>query len=319
MRYYTIFFAVPFDSATRNLYDNVIWILREHYPDIKADIGSREVAPSNTYPEIATFKAQNRELNDQFKSKIQNADIVVADLTNNNPNVNFELGIALMQNKNILRVTGRSLTELGFDIRNLEVYIYKNATDLARTILEYLKVFFEIKKLEKSEASSNPLLYRENHTIKLLDAPPRPSELVPIYKPFLDFMLRDGKVRVDFEILEAESEDDWFGIYFRAGLNPFAGSHLVYIRKNGNIEVAVYYPQFRVLTPKKSLPRPVTGRQSITVEFDNNYLKVQMDEVLLETPELTYEEVGDLLLATYHAKANVYSVEMICRDTIEHD
>lgn len=142
MRNYTIFFAIPFDSATRNLYDDVIRTLKVHYSEINAVIGSKEVAPSPTYSEIMTFKAQNRQLNDQFKSKIQNADVVVADLTNNNPNVNFELGIALMQDKNILRVTGRSLTELGFDIRNLEVYTYRNATDLAQTLLEYLEVIF---------------------------------------------------------------------------------------------------------------------------------------------------------------------------------
>ena len=49
---------------------------------------------------------------------------MIADLTNNNPNVHVELGIALMQNKNILRVTGRSLSEVGFDIRQLELRPY---------------------------------------------------------------------------------------------------------------------------------------------------------------------------------------------------
>jgi nucleoside 2-deoxyribosyltransferase len=127
-----LFFAIPFDSATKNLYHRVTRAIRKRYPGVTTVIGNEEVGPSQRYSDIASFKAQNRELTRQFVAQIQDADIVVADLTHNNPNVHFELGIALMQNKNILRVTGRSISELGFDIRNLEAYQYKNEAQLVK-------------------------------------------------------------------------------------------------------------------------------------------------------------------------------------------
>jgi nucleoside 2-deoxyribosyltransferase len=125
-----IFFAIPFDAATLNQYERIRKKLEKPYPTVTSVIGNKEVGPSPQYSDIASFKNQNRELTEQFAYQIRDADIVVADLTHNNPNVHVELGIALTQNKNVLRVTGRSVTELGFDIRNLDVFVYKTEAEL---------------------------------------------------------------------------------------------------------------------------------------------------------------------------------------------
>ena len=102
-----LFFAIPFGSATRCLYERVCESVRARYPRVTTEIGSEQVGPSRDYSNIASFKAQNRQLTEQFVAKIREADIIVADLTHNNPNVHVELGMALLSNKNILRVTGR--------------------------------------------------------------------------------------------------------------------------------------------------------------------------------------------------------------------
>ena len=91
---------------------------------------------------------------------------MVADLTHNNPNVHVELGIALVENKNILRVTGRSISELGFDIQNLEVFQYKNEDELAKKIIAYLDTFFRIKQLPISKNFA-PLYCEEPFPIQL--------------------------------------------------------------------------------------------------------------------------------------------------------
>ena len=158
-------------------------------------------------------------------------------LTHNNPNVHIELGIALTENKNILRVTGRSVSELGFDIRNLEVFSYRNENALLKKIISYLDTFLEIKKIPISK-KFHPLYCEE---------PVKPLQLRAL-RPGLDaldfqshcspdFQLRDGAVQVDFEILKAKTSSDWFGIYFRAAAHPLMGSYLLYVRKNGKIEI----------------------------------------------------------------------------------
>lgn len=110
--HHTLFFAIPYDAATRCLYERVCQTIKERFPPVTTEIGNQVVGPSPEYSDIATFKAQNRELTTQFKRQIENADIVIADLSHNNPNVHFELGLALMLNKNILPgdrpLTGRA-------------------------------------------------------------------------------------------------------------------------------------------------------------------------------------------------------------------
>jgi nucleoside 2-deoxyribosyltransferase len=304
------FFAIPFDSATRALYDRVRDRIRQQYPGVTIVIGNEEVGPSKTYSDIASFKAQNRELTNQFVRQIQEADIVIADLTHNNPNVHVELGIALTENKNILRVTGRPVSELGFDVRNLNINQYKEENQLFEIIEAYCKTFFTIKALPMSKDQGvlyceecGPVELRGRGRFDLRQIGPT------------QFKMRDGAIRVNFEILSTDTDDDWFGVYFRAADNPFLGSHLVYVRRNGAIEIAVY-PGPDVL---KTLPAgpPVSGPQDLTVQFENNYADVQMGSARLQTDQLSHQTVGSVLQAAWQADVKVYSAQMVCRDTID--
>lgn len=310
-----LFFAIPFDTATKNLYKLVRTRIIKRYPDVTIIIGNEEVGPSPIYSNISSFKLQNRELTKQFVTQIQNADIVIADLTHNNPNVHVELGIALMENKNILRVTGRSVTELGFDIRNLEVHSYKDENQLTKIIIDYLKTFFKIKGLKLSPENapqyfkgSDPIELRAKNSsigIDLKSNCPR------------NFVMRDGGIRVSFEINDAKSTADWFGVYFRAVNPPYIASYLVYVRQSGHLEIAAY-PGTRIIK-KFSIGRPITGRHELMLEFENNHLEVQMDDARLETDNLSYQKAGYVWLAAHKADVDVHTVEIVCRDTIEWD
>ena len=310
-----LFFAIPFDAATKNLYKSISAKIKKKYPTITTVIGNEEIGPSPKYSDFASFKAQNKELTRQFVAQIVAADIVIADLTHNNPNVHIELGIALTENKNILRVTGRSLSELGFDIRSLDTFSYRNEGDLLNKILSYLKTFLEIKKIPISkeyrtlycEEPVTPLQLRAlNPSLDSLDFQSRCSP---------DFLLRDGAVQVDFEILKAKTPSDWFGIYFRAADHPLMGSYLLYVRKSGKIEIALY-PGQRII---KVLPtgQDIEGRKSMLIEFENNYLKLKMGDIEFQTDELSHQTPGRIFQAAWNADVDVHSVQMICRDTIE--
>jgi hypothetical protein len=209
-------------------------------------------------------------------------------------------------------VTGRSVSELGFDIRNLEVFHYKSKAELAKKIMAYLDTFLKIKRIPISKEFMP--LYCEEPVVPLqLRARQTGLDIQSNCPP--DFLIRDGAVQVDFEILHANTPDDWFGIYFRAGTYPIMGSHLVYVRQNGAIEIAVY-PGPRVIETL-STGRPIAGRQSMLIEFENNQLEMQMGNEQLRTDKLSHQTVGQVLQAAWYADVDVHSAQMICRDTIE--
>lgn len=291
-----LFFAIPFDSATKNMYDNICMKIKEQFPTTTTVIGNQEIGPSQKYSDIASFKAQNQELMRQFVHQIRNADIVIADLTNNNPNVHIELGIALIENKNILRVTGRPVTELGFDIRGLEVHQYKNETQLTTTIIDYLNIFFEIKKLPIS--NQYPQLYFKAPTpIELRAISNKPNEPkldAPSVCPN-DFRIRDGAIRV--------------------GANILMGSYLVYVRQTGSLEVVVY-PGIQILQTD-SIGQSLSGRQVLTIEIENDYLEAHIGKAQLKIRNLSHQVVGHVHPAALNTNVDVHSFEIINRDTID--
>lgn len=307
-----LFFAIPFDTATKELYGRVSARIREHHREITVVIGNQEIGPSPEYSEFATFKLQNRELREQFVDQIKSADIVIADLTHNNPNVHVEIGIALMENKNVLRVTGRSFTELGFDIRNLEVSIYQDEDTLVDKIENYLQTFLKIKSLPLSADYAS--LYSEAQSIELR-AIVEHHKLAYDQNCLPDIKIRDGAVLAEFELLETKTKTDWFGIFFRAGETPSLGSQLVYARRNGRIEVATFPgPQ---IIDYWELGHEISGRQTLELQFENDQLELKLGEELHKTVALSRQVAGRILPAVHDANADISTMQVICRDTIE--
>lgn len=308
-----LFFAIPFDAATKNLYESICCTIKKQYPSITTVIGNQEIGPSQKYSDIASFKAQNQELMKQFVYQIRNADIVIADLTNNNPNVHVELGIALTENKNILKVTGRSLTDLGFDIRGLEIHQYKNEDQLTKTIMDYMNIFFEIKKLPFSNQFPN-LYFKEPEPLKLrgLD---RNNELITHSNCPSTFRIRDGAIKAEFEILNAKTPDDWFGVYLRVGTNIVMGSYLVYVRQNGSLELVVY-PGVRILQTD-SIGKPISGKHELIIEIENDYLEAHVKTAKLKVENLSHQIVGHVHPAAFNTDVDLHSFEIVSRDTID--
>jgi hypothetical protein len=217
----------------------------------------------------------------------------------------------MMENKNILRVTGRSVTELGFDIRNLEVRQYRHEKELIRTVVRYLVTFFAIKRLRISQRHG-ALYFREPTPLRLKA---QECEFAMASNTPRSYLLRDGAVKATFEILEARSAEDWFGIYFRTGASPFLGSHLVYVRQNGAVELGVYPgPQ---IIERFSLPRAISGKRTLMIAFENNKVEIQIGGGRFSSSKLSHQTTGRIVFAAWRANVIVHSAEMISRDTIE--
>ena len=77
--------------------------------------------------------------------EIENADVVIADLTGNNPNVFFELGIAYRAKKPIILMAQEEPNEIPVDIRSFEYIRYDldEADDFVAKIDRALASLFE--------------------------------------------------------------------------------------------------------------------------------------------------------------------------------
>jgi hypothetical protein len=307
---YRVFFAFPFDPAIKPMYERIMAHLKKKFNDrFQCVFGNSSVIqPSPKFLEYQVFKQQNTDLLKQFFSNIKSCDVVMADLTYNNPNVHVELGIALSLNKNILRVSGRSLTEIGSDVRGYEVQFYTSEEDLRNKIQSYIEQYIAIKDLPLSkEAGSFYRLYFPQ------EKDLRRHEYLPIQTSF-----RDGAVKVKFQFKSARLGEDWFGIFFRQNLpNVWLSGYLLYARKEGSLEIA-------------SLPVNLLGKQDYgdlgldvphTIQFavDGNKLVACLDdkfEGCLKIDGLDFQSPGSVGLYCYETEVKFSFVETVCRDTI---
>lgn len=315
-----IFFAIPYDTATKALYDEVARELGGAGWDVA--IGTDHLGPSQELNEIEAFKSQNTELFKQFVDQIQKADVVVADLTNNNPNVHLELGIALNLNKNILRVTGRDIVEVGFDLKGFENSIYKSKGKLTDQVKGYLEIFTKIKALD-FDVKLAPL-YKAYPEERALRHEIRREGNVEIWVPaplhtIQGFVMRDGKFRARLKFNTVDNNpNDWFGVHFRSrNENPWLGGYLVYLRQSGSVEI-LENPSARVVAKKNFFPNGVQAEKRMTIEMEGDSIVVMFDGSTekLEYSNLSYQSVGLVTLSCYRSEGKFWDIELVCRDTI---
>jgi len=322
---YKIFFAIPFDRESMSIHkDFIIPHLQKNHAKIKCIIGKQQIGSPGMYETIETFKMQNSELFRHFVSQIRSADIVIADLTDNNPNVHVELGLALSYNKNILRVTRQSHERLGFDVRGHEVIQYRDEERLLDEIETYIKLFFNIKTLDfKPENSKLYYHHPEKQEFRYWRDTMEKEKLLKesSFLPFLEhvdsnFYMRDGKACVTFTIIDERYEHDWFGIYLRAGSMGFLyGSILVYIRKNGGFEIATY-PGPKIIR-KTNLGGKCIGNKTLIVELEGDRIRASIDNIELQCSGIDIQSPGEVKFASWLCNADFWDTQIVCRDTIE--
>jgi hypothetical protein len=333
MKRYKVFFAFQFDPATEAMYHTVRNDLledkdiRNSFDFLHGFSGRISTTLREVELDIQAFRNQNLQLYDQFRKRILSSDIIVADLTNDNPNVHVELGIALMANKNILRVSGRNAERVASDLRDFPIEQYRNADELKERIERYLKMFLSIKKLELSVNAGSSYQYQfkddvviENRQyIHRADLPPR-TEAAVNYKEI--FEMRDGEMRLKFTFRWADNEESWFGIAFRyTAAQPWTDGYLLYIRKNGQMELVGQPDWSRDANRRKQYNERAEGELStLNMRLDGDFLKATLDNDWgnsLEVDHLQIQGYGKVALICLSSSVSVNSVETVKRDTID--
>lgn len=92
---------------------------------------------------------KSRPILQDILESITRADIIIADLTNRNPNVFFEIGIARERGKYVIQIC-QAKEDIPFDLRQIRTIIYKDSPEgyenLKNQILKYIDTYIKENK-----------------------------------------------------------------------------------------------------------------------------------------------------------------------------
>lgn len=166
------FVLMPFDSK-----------FKEIYTEVYQPVCAKNELDCWRVDEIARPGSITRDI----VEGIVDAEVVIADLTGQNPNVFYELGIShAVGNKTIM--TSQSLSDVPFDVRSYRVLIYEQTLTGCRKLAEDLeKALREL--LAALDRTSNPV-----QEVVTSRSPLKLRQKTPLVK-YMDFMDLPKKMR----------------------------------------------------------------------------------------------------------------------------
>lgn len=239
--------------------------------------------------DIEEFVNRNKQLYDIFVEGIASCDLFIADITNHNPNVLLELGIAIQQNKNILLVTSQDLDDLPFDIRGFEAKIYHTKEELQKLIEREIEMYTLIKEqtfesnkfIKKYQPKTEGTII--NHNSVRIDVP----------------KLKNLRIKVDFRFKYSTNHKlDWFGIHLRSQGPSRYFSELVLVRYTGETRSLTWPEQRKENDGKKVDGFNPEEWRSLEVLVDENMLTAWVhQQLVIEDPHLITENFGEIFLS----------------------
>jgi ubiquinone/menaquinone biosynthesis C-methylase UbiE len=137
-----IFVAMPFKDELENVFYAIQQICdRNKYDVIRADLGR-----------------SSRPIFNEIIQSIVSSDVIIADVTQNNPNVFLELGYSWAIGKEVLLIANQ-LDSLPFDIRGHRIIPYgdpSNARRVEESLLEYIESAIQMS--QRSAHLTQPIL-----------------------------------------------------------------------------------------------------------------------------------------------------------------
>lgn len=142
------FVMMPFNDKYNELYENYLKRLIEH--QLKSVKCFR----------VDEFHTAKKKKTEVIEEKIRDCAFAIADITEKNPNVFYEIGFARALGKTVILIKNKHIGKLPFDIRELEVLIYDRDkigyNDINKQILASLENDFgDFIKKSKKKAVQN--------------------------------------------------------------------------------------------------------------------------------------------------------------------
>ncbi len=241
--------------------------------------------------EIEEFINRNKQLYEIFVKGISSCDLFIADITNHNPNVFLELGIAIQMNKNILVVTSQDISSMPFDISGYEAKKYESKDELYNIIEKEIKMFDIIKSqsFKAGESIENKrYISAQKGTLTNKDA--IKIENIP--------KLKNLRIKLDFRFeYSTNHKYDWLGIHLRSQNDAGYFSELALIRYSGKTRSVTWPEQRKEEDGNKFESYDPNKWCSMEILIDENKLTMWIhQQLVLKDKNLLIENFGDIYI-----------------------
>lgn len=113
--------------------------LKDPFSSVLAEQIGQALRQRGIEPVLPTEFGTDGTVRDQIQGAIHRAKLVVADLTGSNPNVLFELGMAMGLSKPVLLISQDPIKDVPFDLQAHQVAVYRS-TDVT-TVRRYVEAW----------------------------------------------------------------------------------------------------------------------------------------------------------------------------------
>ncbi len=176
---------------------------------------------------------------------------------------------------------------------------------------DYIRMFKRIKDLPL-DGSAGGLFHRRS-TPRVYDAAVERGW----YYECVDQLMRDGAVRARFVFTTQRSDEDWFGVYLRtSAVHPWFSSCLVYVRRNGMVEVATY-PGTVVRAKEQLFGGRIESEARVLVEIEGDSVRATVGDGYVRLDGLENQDPGLVCLGAWQSRVECREVQIVRRDTIE--
>lgn len=265
-------------------YEAIFKSLKKTYGNLTFKYGSKVLPAEENSLRIAEFINRNKQLYEIFVEGIESSDIFIADITNHNPNVMLELGIAMKLNKNVLILKAKDSKEKSpFNIQSVQINEYASVVELEKIIFEFIEMYSRIR----NQTFDNYLQERYTKIDKIiLDS----TKFIRLAKE-----IRNLRIRFKYNFVNYVNKMDWLGVHLRTQGLDRGNSELIDARVNGELEL-LSWPSYKPSIKANSI-NP-SGNNFFEISLIENIIDAKTNSKTLEPSEAFANEYGTIVLGT---------------------
>lgn len=283
----SMFTAFQWDIHLFGTYEAIFKSLKKTYKNLTFKYGSKILPTEEKSLGIAEFINRNKQLYDIFVEGIESSDIFIADITDHNPNVILELGIAMKLNKNVLILKAKDSKEkFPFNIQSVQINEYASVTELEKIIFEFIDMYSRIK----NQTFDN---YLQERYIKIDKINLEGTKFIAL--PKVPKGIRNLRIKFKYNFVNYVSKMDWLGVHLRTQGPDRGNSELIYSRVNGELEL-LSWPSYKPSIKAKSI-QP-SGNNFFEISLIEDGLDAKTNSKILENSEVFANEYGAIMIGT---------------------